>query len=107
MMRILEMSVLLGMFHHVEEFREQVIRIMRTGRCFGMILNAECRNGTMLETLDGVVVQVKMRHFDVVDIETLRIHGESVILRRDLDLIPIDIEHRMISAVMPELELEC
>src|SRR5262249_18542712 len=106
MMRILWMSVRLGIFHHREEFLEQVIRVMRPGRRFGMVLDAERRNGTMLETFHSVVVQIDVRDSDIVHIETLGIHSEPMILCRDLDLIAIDVEHRMVSTVMSELELE-
>ena len=105
-MRILEMSVLFGIFHHREEFLEQVVGIMRARRRFGMVLNAERGHGTMLETLDSVVVQVDVRHFDVVQIEAVRIYRETVILCRDLDLIALETENRMVSAVVAELEFE-
>src|SRR5437764_10154232 len=52
--------------HHVEEFREQIIRVVRTGRRFGVVLNAERWHGTMLKTLNGIVIQVDMRHFDII-----------------------------------------
>ena len=43
--------------------------------------------------------------FDVIQIQAVRIHGEAVILRRDLDLVALDIQNRMIAAVMSELQL--
>ena len=59
----------------------------------------------MLKSFNRVVVQVDVSHFDVVQIEALRIHGEAVILRRDLDLLALDVQNRMIAAVMSELQL--
>ena len=43
--------------------------------------------------------------FDVVQVETLRVDGEAVILGRDLDLLALEVQHRMIAAVMAELQL--
>ena len=59
----------------------------------------------MLQTFNGVVVQVLVRNIDVVQIETLRVHGETVVLRRDLHLLARDVQDRVISAMMPELQL--
>ena len=55
-----------------------------------MILNAECRNGAVFEAFDRVVVQVDVRDVHVVQVQTLRIDGETMILRRDLDLIALE-----------------
>src|SRR4029079_13628500 len=90
--------------HHLKEFREQVIRVVWARRRFRVILNAECWNGTMLKAFNGVVVQVDMRHSDIVRIEAVGIYREAMILCRDLDLIPIDVKYGMVSAVMSKLQ---
>src|SRR5687767_3885722 len=97
MIRILWMSVRLGIPHQIEKLLEQVIRIVRTGRRFRMILNAEGLDRAVLEPFTGVVVQVDMRDPHVVQIQTLRVDSESVILSRNLDLLAVDVQHRMIS----------
>src|SRR3989454_2819536 len=107
MIRIFLMSVRFGIPHHVEEFAEQIVRIMRSGRSLGMVLNAESRNRTVLQPLARVVVQVQVGNIDVVQIQRFRIYRETVILRGDLDLLPLDVQHRMVSAVVTELELVC
>src|ERR1051326_4356757 len=104
MIRILWMSVRLGIPHQIEKLFEQVIRIVRTRRCFRMVLNAEGRHGAVLETFASVVVQVDMGDVHIVQIQTFRIDRETVILRRDLHLLALDIQYWMISAVMSELQ---
>ena len=59
----------------------------------------------MLNAFDRVVVQVECVISMSFEIQAVRIHGEAVILRRDLDLIALDVQNRMISAVMSELQL--
>src|SRR5207302_2820132 len=116
MIRIFLMSVRLGMcyasatvrkprssvpsLHQVKKLLEQIIRIVRTGRSFGMILNAECRQGAVFETFDRVVVQIDVRDVDVVQVQAFRIDGETVILSRDLHLLPLQIKDGMVSAMM-------
>src|SRR2546425_10574114 len=93
--------------HQLEKLLEQIIRIVRTGRSFGMILNAECRQGAVFETFDRVVVQIDVRDVDVVQVQAFRIDGETVILSRDLHLLPLHIKDGMVSAMMAEFQLEC
>src|ERR1044071_5363468 len=72
-----------------------------------MVLHAECGKRAMLETFNGIVVEVDVRDVHIVQIEAFGIHREAVVLRRDFHLLPLDVQHRMISAVMPELQLVC
>src|SRR5262245_28389757 len=105
MIRILWISVRLGIPHQIKKLFEQVVRVVRTGRRFGMILNAESRYRTMFETFDSVVVQVDMRDRHIVQVQAVRIHSKTVILRRYFDLVAFQIHDWMIPAVMSELEL--
>src|SRR5262245_26724732 len=91
--------------HHLEKLFEQVVRVMRPRRRFWMVLNAERRDRAMLQAFTGAVVQVDMCDLDVVQIEAFRIDSEAVILRGDLHLLALDVENRMIAAVVPELQL--
>ena len=99
------MSVRLGILHQLEEFLEEVVRIVRTGRRFGVVLNTERRHRPVLQAFDRVIVQIHVRNIDVVQVETLRIHSETMILRRDFHLLARDVQDRVISAMMPELQL--
>src|SRR4051812_7324559 len=71
-----------------------------------MVLHTERRQRPMLQSFDSVVVEVHVRHFDVVQIQAVRIDGESMILSRDLDLVALQVHDWMISAVMSEFQLE-
>src|SRR5690242_20179127 len=105
MIRILWMSVRLGIPHQIEKLFEQVIGIVRPGRRFRMILNAEGGNGTVFEAFYRVVVQVDVRDVHVVQVETLRVDGETVVLCCDLNLLALEVQNRMIAAMMAELQL--
>ncbi len=72
-----------------------------------MVLDAERGNGTVLEAFHRVVVQIEVRDFHFVQIEAFRVHGETVILRRNLHLVPFDVQDRMIPAVVSEFQLVC
>src|SRR2546425_11724775 len=70
-----------------------------------MILHAEHRTRAMAEALDGSVVQIEMRHLDVLG-QRRRVDGEAVVLRSDFDLPGLELLHRMIRAAMTEFQLE-
>src|SRR5438270_689117 len=78
---------------------------MRTWRGLGMILNAECPHRSMFEAFDRVVVQIDVRDVYIIQIQTIRIDCKTVILRRDFNLLSFEVVNRVISAVMPELQL--
>ena len=54
----------------------------------------------------GVVVQIHVSDFHVTRRQRFRVHAEAVILRGDFHFFREQIFHRMIRAVMPELQLE-
>src|SRR5204863_6054149 len=58
----------------VEKVVEQVVGIMRSRRGLGVVLHAEHRTMPMPESFDGAVVQIDMRHLDIVG-QRFRIDG--------------------------------
>ena len=75
---------------------------MRAGRRFGVILNGKNRQLAVRQSLDRIVVQIQMSDVDRA-LERIRINGEAVILRRDLDFPGRQIHDRLVAAVMAEL----
>ena len=49
--------------HHLYEILEQVVRVVRTWRGFGVVLDTEQRQVSMAHAFEGVVVQVHVRQF--------------------------------------------
>src|ERR1035438_803333 len=95
---------LLRLPHELGEIVEQVVRIVRAGRGFGMILHAEDGLLAVAEAFEGLVVEIDVGDFDVVEVERIRVHGEAVIVRGDLDAAGELIAHRMVSAAMSEFQ---
>ena len=62
------------------------MRVVRAGSGFGVILHAEQRQRAMAQAFQRVVVQVDVRQLDFALLQRVRIDGEVVIVRRDLDL---------------------
>ena len=91
--------------HEFDEIVEQIMRIVRTRRGFRVILHAEHRLAAVAEAFQRLVVQIHVRDFDVARVERIRIHREAVIVRGDLDALRQLVDHRMIGAAMPELQL--
>src|SRR5437764_9086893 len=113
MIRMLSMSVRLGiafssclpLFHHLREAVEEIAKIMGTGACFRMALEAERRLVCERETLKGAVEERNMRHARR-GWKRRGIDREAVILAGDQDLAGVLVEHGMVRAVMTELHLE-
>ena len=95
----------LQVLDHLHEVVKQVMRIVRAGRRFGMILHAEHRLAAMPEAFQRLIVQIDVREIHFVQVQRIRIHREAVIVRRDLHLLGHVVQHRMIRAAVPELEL--
>src|SRR3989475_10873290 len=70
-----------------------------------MVLHRERRLSLHGQALDGVVVQVQVRHLGAAA-ERLGVDREAVVLRRDLDLAGREVLDWLVAAVVPELELE-
>ena len=51
--------------HEFDEVVEEVVRIVRPGRGFRVILHAEDRLAAMAEAFERLVVQIDVRDFDV------------------------------------------
>ena len=95
----------LSSWQHLAEFSEQVLAVVRTGRCLGMILHAEDRQMFVPHPFQGLVVQVDMSDLDVGG-KRRRVDRKPVVLSRDLDLAGLLVADRMIDASVSELELE-
>src|SRR5262249_4398772 len=91
-------------FHHLDEAAEEIARVVRAGRRLRMILHREGGLTLDRQALDGAIVQVHVCHLGAVA-ERVHVDHEAVILRRDLDLAGGEVLHRLVAAVMPELEL--
>src|SRR6266545_4925603 len=96
---------LLSLRHEFHEVIEKIVRIVRSGRGFRMILHAEDRVAAMAEALQGLIVEIHVRDLHLVEIERIRVHRETVIVRRDLDLAGDLVDYGVIGAAMSELEL--
>src|SRR5207248_11804338 len=90
-----------ALLNQIQEIVEQVIGVVRTWRRFRMILHAEHRPFTVTQSFDSSVVQIQMRHLDIVG-QRFRIDREAVILRRDFDLSSLQLLHRMVRASVTE-----
>ena len=82
------------------------MRIMRTRRSLRMVLHTKQRQIPVPHAFQRVVVQINVRQFDFTLRQRIRIDGEIMVVRRDLDLPRVQLLHRMISAVMSKLQLE-
>src|SRR5260370_41333533 len=92
--------------HQIRELREQIMRIVRPGRRFRVVLHAEKRQRLVAHALIGVVVQIDVRDFDLAGWQGFRIDAKAVILHGDFDLFRYQVFHRSIRALMPECQLE-
>ena len=70
-----------------------------------MVLDAECPLLCTAKALDRMVVEIKVRQFDVFAFEAFNIDAEAVVLAGDLDLAGLEVLDRMISPAMAELQL--
>src|SRR5271157_4334357 len=93
------------LLHHLPEVVEEIVRVLRAGAGLGMILHAEERHRSMAQALERVVIQVDVGQVYVARLKRIGIDGEVVIVAGDLHFARIHLLHRMIAAVMSELEL--
>ena len=91
--------------HQFDEVVEEIERIVRAGRGFGVVLHAERRVVAVTETFERLVVEVHVSEFDVEAFERIGIDREAMIVRGDLDLLRELIEHRVVGAAMSEFQL--
>lgn len=52
--------------HHLQEFSEQVVTVMRTGGGFGMILNSERWKSLVPNAFCRLVIQIDMSDLNVI-----------------------------------------
>ena len=71
-----------------------------------MVLDAEYRILSMPQTFDTAIIQCCMRHFQAGIRQALRFHRIVMILRSDLRLLMDLIQHRVVTAVMTEFQLD-
>src|SRR6266404_3147162 len=90
--------------HHLHEPPEQIPRIVRPRRCLGVVLHRERRLPFHRKPLAGAVVQVDVRDLRLPT-QRLHVDREPVVLRRDLHLPRRQVLHRLIPAMVAELEL--
>src|SRR5213595_2878949 len=88
-----------SLLHLFDELLEQVVRVVRPGRRFGMVLHAEDGLLRVAEPLHRAVIQVHVRHLHVRG-QRLGVDREPVVLRRDLDLPGFQFLDRMVRAAM-------
>jgi hypothetical protein len=88
--------------HHFGELCEEVVGVVRSGRGFRVVLNAEKRQLFVAHALVGVVVEIDVGDCDVAGGERFGINAEAVILGGDFDFFGEEILHGMIRAVMAE-----
>src|SRR5689334_3292210 len=97
----------LVLLHQSGEFVKQVMGIMRSRRSFRMILDTKYRLATVSKALHSLVIQIYMRQFDFGIAQRVWIYRETMVLRRNLHFPGQAIQHRVVRAMMPELQLEC
>ena len=85
------------------ELFEKILGIVRTGTRLGVVLHRERRKRLMADAFDRSVVEIDVSHLKAVW-NGLRDDGEVVVLARDFHLARGKVLHRMVAAVVPELE---
>ena len=74
----------LPLLHHGAEVAEQVMRVVRAGGGFGVVLDAEQRQHLVAQALERLVVQVDVGELDFVGVDGVGIDGEVVVVSGDL-----------------------
>src|SRR5216117_883586 len=108
MMSTLLMSVRLGtpaLLHHPCEAIEEIPDVVRPGARFGMPLEAERRSVGAREALQAAVEERYVGGLEVRR-KGVRVDREAVVLAGDDDRSPLQVLHRVVGAVMPELHLD-
>src|SRR6267378_5992589 len=107
MMRTLLMSVRLGtlaLLHQLGEAIEQVADIVRPGARLGVPLKAERRPVGARETLKTAVEERNVSGSQIFR-KRAGVDREAVVLAGDDDRPVVQVLHRVVGAVMPELHL--
>src|ERR1700679_1923468 len=94
------------LLHHLHKIFEKVMRVMRPGRGFGMILHAEQRQVLMPQAFQRRIVQVDVRQLDFALRQGIGIGSEVMVVGRYLNLPRLQMLHWMIPAMVAKLQLE-
>ncbi len=91
------------MLQQLAEAVEEVARVVGAGRGLGVELHAHDGKLQGAQALEGAVVEVHVGGLHVR--HALDVHAEAVVLGADLDVAVELVQHRVVAAVVPELEL--
>src|SRR6266511_3706171 len=92
-------------FHDRDETLEQVVGVVRPRRSLRVVLHGEHGQLAVAHALGGAVIEIDVRLHETGLLHGLRVHGEAMVLRGDLDTAGEEILDWMIGAVVTELEL--
>src|SRR5450432_3003098 len=95
-----EFASSLPLLHHVAEVVKEIVRIMRPGCRFRVVLDAKKGQRFVAQAFQCLVVQVDVGQFNLVGVDRIGIDGEVVVVSRDLYLAGGVVLYRMIAAVM-------
>src|SRR5436190_17539670 len=98
-------SQLFSAFDQFNELLEKIIRVVRAGRSFGMILHTEDRKLFVSHAFHGSIVEIDVCHFDLFW-QRLWINRKPVVLRGDCHFSRSQILDWLVTAAMPEFEFE-
>src|SRR5262245_40697453 len=90
----------------LDEPSEQIVRIMRSRSGLRVVLDCEDRQAPVPHALARAIVEVDVGDLEPGGRARVRIDGEAVILRRDLDAPGPEVLYRMVRAVVAEGQLE-
>lgn len=91
--------------HHRHELVEKPPRIVRPGRCLGVVLNREYRTIHQSKSAERSIVQMHMRRPRPDRLKRCRIDRKPMVLARDRHAPRLYIEHRLIRPAMSEPQL--
>ena len=91
--------------HQFDEVVEEVERIVRAGRGFGVVLDAEGRVVAMAEAFEGLIVEIDVGEFDVGGLRESGSTAKPWLCEVISTLLVSLIQHRMVGAAMSEFEL--
>src|SRR3954447_13480984 len=98
-------SQLFSAFDQFSELLEKIIRVVRAGCSFGMILHTEDRKLFVSHSFHGSIVEIDVCHFDVFW-QRLGIDRKPVVLRGNCHFSRPQILDWLVTAAMPKLEFE-
>ncbi len=91
--------------HLLDEVVEEVLAVVGPRGRLGVILHREGGKRAVTESLERLVVQVDVGDLDRLLRQAVDVDDEPVVLRGDLDRARLQVFHRVVGAVMAELEL--